>query len=73
MHHQYYHRTGTCPAASGNAGLCYAFAAQDATNTITIDGNASENIDGSATFTLAVNKAKFIMCDGTGWYSVGAN
>lgn len=62
--------TATLPAASGNAGLVQEFKLTTAPggNTLTIDGNASETIDGATTLVLYVlNEAVTLLCDGSNW------
>jgi hypothetical protein len=40
-----------------------------ATSAITIDGNASETIDGATTFTIDENyMAVDLVCDGSAWF-----
>ena len=62
--------TVTLPAAAGNAGKTYYIKNIDAQgDIITIDGNASETIDGNTTYLLNVsNHALRIICDGSNWY-----
>lgn len=61
--------TVTLPAASGNTGLTYVIKKTDSSfNAVTIDGNASETIDGATTTTLNTQyEAVTIACDGTNW------
>lgn len=56
-------------AASGNSGKKLVIKKTDTSvNAITIDGNASETIDGSTTTTLNTqNECLVIICDGTNW------
>lgn len=64
--------TITLPAASGRAGKIYVIHRKaGTTNSITIDPNAAETIDGVATITVptAAGSSKWIFCDGTSWYS----
>lgn len=63
--------TITLPAASGRDGKFYIIHRRVATNTVTIDPNASETINGSATLALAAtaNASAWIWTDGTSWYS----
>jgi hypothetical protein len=59
------------PAASGNTGLTYIIKRTDATgsNTVILDANASETIDGSTTYTLTSQYQSIrIICDGSNWY-----
>jgi uncharacterized protein (TIGR02145 family) len=60
----------TLPAASSNAGKVYYIKNISSTNvTITLDGNASETIDGSTTYLLDLYKhAIRIICDGSNWH-----
>jgi hypothetical protein len=62
--------TVTLPAATTNAGKTYYIKNIDAQgDIITIDGNASETIDGNTTYLLNVsNHALRIICDGSNWY-----
>jgi len=62
--------TVTLPAAASNAGKVYYIKNIDAqSDIITIDGNASETIDGITTYLLNVrNHALRIICDGTNWH-----
>lgn len=63
--------TLTLPAASGNAGLVYeVYKTDTSTNTVTVDGNASETIGGALTVVLGGNKGVsrlLIICDGSNW------
>jgi hypothetical protein len=62
--------TITLPAASGNSGKVFIIRKTDATlaNIITIDGNASETINGALTTTLnTLNESVSIVCDGSNW------
>jgi hypothetical protein len=62
--------TVTLPAAASNAGKVYYIKKISSTNfTITLDGNASETIDGSTTYGLGLYKhAVRIICDGSKWH-----
>jgi uncharacterized protein (TIGR02145 family) len=62
--------TVTLPAAASNTGKVYYIKNISSTNvTITLDGNASETIDGSTTFNLGSYKhAVRIICDGSNWH-----
>ncbi len=62
--------TVTLPAAASNAGKVYYIKNIDAQgDIITLDGNASETIDGNTTYLLNVsNHALRIICDGSNWY-----
>jgi hypothetical protein len=59
--------TVTLPASSGRTGRILIIKNSGA-GTITVDGNASETIDGATTYSLAVQYATIqIMSDGTNW------
>lgn len=62
--------TLTLPAASGNSGLKYYIKKTSSDlNALTIDGNASETIDGSLTTTINTQyEAVEIVCDGSNWH-----
>lgn len=66
-------RTVTLPAAASNAKRLYKVKKIDASgNTVTIDGNASETIDGATTKVLSTQYQSIeIHCDGTSWWIVG--
>lgn len=57
------------PAASGNTGRTYTIKNINATS-VTIDPNASEQIEGALTYTLAQNKSVRIVCNGSAWYII---
>ena len=67
-------KTMTLPAAATNSGLRYIIKHTSATHVTgtTVDGNASETIDGA---TSVVLNAQYdyvdIICDGTGWQIIG--
>lgn len=63
--------TVTLPAAASSTNATLWFLVKANTNTITIDGNAAETIDGAATLVLK-NKYQWTMlwCDGSGWWSL---
>ena len=66
--------TVTLPAASGLSGKRYVIKKTDAdtTKAVTVDGNASETIDGATTVALTQQyQTAEIISDGTGWHSVG--
>jgi hypothetical protein len=55
-------------SASAGAGRILWVKCLDVTNAVTIDGNAAETIDGSATFSFkAANEAVALVSDGTNW------
>jgi hypothetical protein len=61
--------TVTLPAAAGNMGRCYVVKhANAAQNSVTIDPNGAELIDGNATLLLTARQAAYIQCDGTAWH-----
>lgn len=64
--------TITLPAASTSAGLELKFKKTDASaSAVTIDGNASETIDGVTTKALSSQYASLhIICDGSTWWVV---
>lgn len=61
--------TLTLPAAASNTGKVYLIKKTDSTfNAVTVDGNASETIDGATTTTLNTqNESIEIVSDGTNW------
>ncbi|NBV23587.1 MAG: hypothetical protein EBS05_16910 [Proteobacteria bacterium] len=66
--------TITFYAASGNTGKIITVKKTDSSaNTVTLDGNASETLDGSLTVVLAAqyDSATFV-CDGTNWQKAAA-
>lgn len=68
--------TITLYAASGNAGKIISVKKTDSgTNAVTIDGNASETLDGALTTTLSQRADSItFLCDGTNWQQlVGAS
>lgn len=67
-------RTITLPAASGVTRRIYIIKKTDSSaNTVTIDGNASETIDGATTKVINTQNTGYqIQCDGTNWIIIGA-
>jgi hypothetical protein len=60
--------TATLPAASGNSGLVLRFKKTHNDNTLILDGNSSETIDGATTVELVGDDQECqIICDGTNW------
>lgn len=61
--------TLTLPAASGNTGLVYWIQKIDSgSNTVIIDANASETINGALTYTLTAQyQIVMLRCNGTNW------
>jgi hypothetical protein len=65
--------TITLPAASGNAGKIIGFrvlGASSASKLYTLDGNASETIDGATTRILWAEESALLLCDGSNWFKV---
>lgn len=60
----------TLPPAATNANRIYNIKKiNSSTNTITVDANASETIDGSTAYVLRIQYQSItIQCDGTSWY-----
>jgi hypothetical protein len=66
--------TVTLYAASGNSGKIITVKKTDASaNAVTLDGNASETLDGATTATLTAqyDSATYV-CDGTNWQKQAA-
>lgn len=64
--------TVTLPAVSGQTGKQITFKKTGASGTVTLDGNASETIDGATTYAVNTQWQKVtIWCDGTAWYIIG--
>ncbi len=62
--------TVTLPAASGVTDIIYNIK-NIGTGTITVDGNAAETIDGSATAVISTQFASItIQCDGSNWHII---
>jgi len=62
--------TITLPAVASHTGRIYTIKNIDATNTATVDGNASETIDGSLTQVLALHASMKIQSDGSSWWII---
>ncbi len=64
-------RTVNLPAASGNSGVFLTIIKSDSSaNAVTIDGNASETINGATTFLLTVQYQSVVLrCDGSNWFT----
>lgn len=63
--------TVTLPAASGNTGKLIGFRmATGLTKLVTLDGNASETIDGSLTRIMWAGESAILLCDGSNWFKV---
>lgn len=64
--------TVTLPAVSGNAGKMIGFRMSSAlTKLVTLDGDASEAIDGSLTRIMWAGEVAILMCDGAAWAKIG--
>lgn len=65
--------TVTLPAASGNTGKLLGFrmgSATALTKLVTLDGNASETIDGAAARVMWAEEAAILYCDGSNWFKI---
>lgn len=63
--------TVNLPAASGNAGKFLSFrVSNSATKFFTLDGNASETIDGALTRVLWAGESCTLYCDGSNWFKI---
>lgn len=61
-------------AATAGDGFRVGVRRANATNNVTIDGNASETVDGSITKALTAQyESTYLVCDGTNWVSVANN
>lgn len=62
----------TLPAAASHTGRIYNISKRDASaNTVTIDANAAELINGAATLVISVQYDSYtIQSDGTGWWII---
>lgn len=64
----------TLPAAASSTNRVLIFKRTNASNNVTIDGNASENIDGATTKVLSANyDSIMIVCDGADWHIIANN
>lgn len=65
----------TLPAATGATGRIYTIKKTDnSVNTVTVDGNASETIDGALTYVLSLQwKYVTIQSNGTAWFVIANN
>lgn len=61
--------TVTLPAAASNSGRVYVIKNIN-TGTVTVDGNASETIDGDTTYALTQYQSIKILCNGSNWFIV---
>lgn len=63
--------TVTLPAVSGNAGKYLGIRmATGLTKLVTLDGNASEAIDGALTRVMWEQEAAILLCDGSNWFKI---
>jgi len=63
--------TITLPAVSGNEGRLISVEMSGAlTKLVTVDGNASETIDGATTRIMWASETAILLCDGTQWTKV---
>ena len=63
--------TVTLPAASGNTGKLIGFRMSNAlTKLVTLDGSASETIDGSLTRVMWKDEVAILRCDGSNWAKI---
>jgi hypothetical protein len=63
--------TITLPAASGNTGKLIGFRMSNAlTQLVTLDGNASETIDGLTTRVMWAGESAILLCDGSNWFKI---
>lgn len=61
----------TLPPAASSTNRVLIFKRTNASNNVTIDGNASEEIDGATTKVLSANyDSIMIVCDGTDWHII---
>jgi len=63
--------TLTLQAAATASSTFFFLIRNSGTGVITIDPNGAETIDGQATKDLRSGESAIIICNGTGWYSVG--
>ena len=64
--------TLTLPAASGNAGKILGVRMSPAlTKLVTVDGNASETLDGATTRIMWAEESAILLCDGSNWFKIG--
>lgn len=63
--------TVTLPAVASSSGRVYQFKKTGASGTVTLDGNASETIDGAATRAMSTQWEYIkLFCDGTAWFII---
>lgn len=64
----------TLPAVASSAGKVFTIKNVGASGTVTIDGNASETIDGATTVAMATQyNFRTIICDGTEWHVIASS
>ena len=64
--------TVTLPKAADNEQRVFVVKdISSSVNTVTIDGNGSETIDGALTLVLGVRSQATLLCDGTQWHQIG--
>lgn len=65
-------RTITLPAAVNNSARIYIIKKTDSSgNSVTVDANASETIDGATTYVLTVQYESItVQCDGSNWHII---
>ena len=63
--------TCSLPAAASTGNGFFVAVSNQGTGTVTIDPNSTELIDGASTKDLAPGESLFLVCDATGWVSVG--
>jgi hypothetical protein len=62
--------TVTLPAAASSTGRIFKFLKTGASGTVTIDGNASETINGAANITITIQyQLVELICDGSAWFA----
>ena len=59
-------------AATATDGFWFAVR-NSGTGVITVDADGSETIDGATTISLVAGQALLVVCDGTGWVTIGAD
>jgi hypothetical protein len=63
--------TATLPAASGNTGASFIIKnIGTGSNTLLIDGNASETIDNTLTVNIVDYESVKLICNGSGWFII---
>jgi hypothetical protein len=66
-------RTVTLPAAAGLLGKQLTVKKTSVSNSVIVDGNLSETIDGAASKTITTQWGFLtVLCDGTGWMIVAS-